>query len=418
MDMTRKHAFCARRAACSLIALGCGIVAACSNEGPASLAPAAEAQKTPPAAPAAKGPAKSLPKGAFQVKLAEIPDPTGFGGVAARVLVPIGWRTEGGVVWAPNLNCAADPASFGWSAVSPDGASRIELFPGEMWMASNSLQTQCMYADFQNVESYLTAYVQRRYPGARRIEYRSRIDFLDLNKDYLQASIALINNSGTGIKAWADAGELVYSHTENGVEMRGVVSASAMFYAAQAWDSFNNRPLMTLTGAVMSTFAARGPAAGFDPKMAEMIRKSVKPDYAWAQKYIDHKLKIGGANVENTRKTAAIIVANGAAMTAATIAANQAATKGYADRVATAERQADRNASTAETDDRIQRERIESIRGVETYNDPLYGGTVQLDNTYDHAWRVQNADSYILTNDPNFNPGLYNIDAQQLKPVP
>ena len=24
-------------------------------------------------------------------------------------------------------------------------------------------------------------------------------------------------------------------------------------------------------------------------------------------------------------------------------------------------------------------------------------------------------DSYILTNDPNFNPGLYNIDAQQLK---
>ena len=69
--------------------------------------------------------------------------------------------------------------------------------------------------------------------------------------------------------------------------------------------------------------------------------------------------------------------------------------------------------------DRQQRERIEAIRGVETYNDPVAGRPVQLDSTYQHAWRVNNRDdTYILTNDVNFNPGAYDIDAQPLKPLP
>ena len=64
-----------------------------------------------------------------------------------------------------------------------------------------------------------------------------------------------------------------------------------------------------------------------------------------------------------------------------------------------------------------QRESIEAIRGVETYLEPVAGGVVQLDNTYDHAFRVRDG-SYLLTNDPNFNPGQFGIEADQLKVVP
>jgi hypothetical protein len=53
--------------------------------------------------------------------------------------------------------------------------------------------------------------------------------------------------------------------------------------------------------------------------------------------------------------------------------------------------------------DRTQRETIESIRGVETYNDPHYGGTVQLSNQYQHAWQLRDG-SYVLTDDVNFDP--------------
>ncbi|MCA9271121.1 MAG: hypothetical protein KDA41_21715, partial [Planctomycetales bacterium] len=64
--------------------------------------------------------------------------------------------------------------------------------------------------------------------------------------------------------------------------------------------------------------------------------------------------------------------------------------------------------------DRMQRESIEAIRGVETYRDPVDGYNVQLDANYDHAWRVNNNDTYILTKDPNFNPGQYGIEATQM----
>ena len=65
----------------------------------------------------------------------------------------------------------------------------------------------------------------------------------------------------------------------------------------------------------------------------------------------------------------------------------------------------------------MQRERIEGIRGVETYHDPVDGNQVQLDANYEHAWRVNGQEAYILTRDPNFNPGAYGIEATQMGTV-
>nr|MBP6671337.1 hypothetical protein [Gemmatimonadales bacterium] len=60
--------------------------------------------------------------------------------------------------------------------------------------------------------------------------------------------------------------------------------------------------------------------------------------------------------------------------------------------------------SQNESSDRTQRERVEAIRGVETYNDPAGAGTVQLSSLYQHAWRLRDG-SYLLTNDVNLDPG-------------
>ncbi|MDP3737455.1 MAG: hypothetical protein Q8R02_08695 [Hyphomonadaceae bacterium] len=384
----------------------------------ALITPQAEAQKAvmSNSTPAARS--KTLPPGALEVQLVEIVDSAGFGRpmTAARALVPVGWRTEGGVQWSRGTPGCADPAVFGWAAVSPDGLSRIELFPTELWQASNSLQVQCQYGEFQDIRSYLTAYLQRRHPGARVINYKPRRDFLDAQKEYLEAKIAMTNNSGLGMRAWADAGELSYSQRENGVEIEGIVSAAGIFYASSASNPLGGPPLMTLTAQTNTTFAARAPKGKLDSKVVEAIRKSVKLDPAWAQEYFKLLLQIGGVQTQGVKDRAGIIVAGGAALTASTIAANQAAANravknSYADPYTSSTS----SSSSSGTDDRAQRERIESIRGVETYDDPLYGGTVQLDNTYDHAWRVQTSDTYILTNDPSFNPGAYDINAQQLR---
>ena len=66
--------------------------------------------------------------------------------------------------------------------------------------------------------------------------------------------------------------------------------------------------------------------------------------------------------------------------------------------------------------DRTQREFVEAVRGVETYHEPVEGGVVQLDNTFNHAWRVRDG-SYLLTDDPNFRPGLIGLEGQELRRV-
>jgi hypothetical protein len=387
-------------------AIGLILLTACTNAGgnaPAAAA-APEPQAAAPARPAVQAPAKPLPPGVLQVQVAEIPDAAGQSKVAARVLVPAGWRGQGGVKWATSAHCQ-DPATFAWEAVAPDGITRVELFPTEGWQASNSgVRLECQPGTMQDMRSYLTAYITRRFPGAQPGEYRPRPDFMDAQREYIQATIAMVSNAGVGMRAWADAGELQYTARENGVEVSGLVAASAMFYMGQSMNPMGGPPLTILTAATTGTFGARAPRGQLDLALAEAIRKSVRLDPRWAADLLNLKTQLGGEQVRGVRDRAAIIVAGGEALTAATIAANNAATQGYAQRMATS--------------DRMQRERIEGIRGVETYNDPIAGGTVQLDNTFNHAWRVANSESYILTKDPNFDPRAFNIEAQKLQVTP
>jgi hypothetical protein len=378
-----------------------------------ALAVATLASRDAAAQPAGRAGA-ALPPGAFRVEVAEIVDASGFGRpmVAARVLVPSGWQGRGGVQWATRP--CQDPATFAWSAASPDGSSGVDFFPGQTWAAGTSGSGDCAPGNFQTVRAYLEAHVQSRVPGARVLDYRARPDFLETSKEHYDALIRMVNQSGTGMRAWVDAGEILYAFERNGVQMRGIAAAVATFYGAELANPLGGAPLWNLTGGTRGAFGAYAPDGQLDFAKVEAIRKSVKPDAAWLAEMFKLNEKLGEINARGTRERAAIIIAGGAAMTRATIEANQIASRNYAD---VSSSSGGNSSSTSATDDRIHRERLESLRGVETYHDPVEGGTIQLDNTFDHAWRVNNDKAYILTNDPNFNPGLYDIDAQQLRVV-
>lgn len=387
--------------------LGAMALAAALSAGPAW------AQTTTAKPPAAKvtGPAKPLPKGSYQMQVATIPD-SNTRAPAARVLVPAGWTSQGFMQWTNTPPGCADPAVFAWSATSPDGKSMFQLFPNELWTFSNTTQSPCTYGEFMDMQSYLTAFVQQNVRGASNLQYRQRPDLLEPQREDIAFKQQIVNNSGLGMRFWPDAGELTFTYTENGVRMKGVIGGTGRFYLNELYNPLGGPPLRGLNAQTNSTYAASFPADEFDAQLVEGMRKSVKLDNAWAAKYMDLLLRMSNAQTQGVKDRAAIIIASGQALTQATIARNNAAAnaavaKTYADPAP--------KSSSGDTEDRMQRERIESVRGVETYDDPVYGGTVQLDNTYDHAWRVNNNDSYILTNDPNFNPGLYNIDAQQLK---
>jgi hypothetical protein len=136
------------------------------------------------------------------------------------------------------------------------------------------------------------------------------------------------------------------------------------------------------SGSTLPGFAMRAPHGQLDFKVAEMIRKSGRENPAWSSRIAQHHAKISGIQIQGARERSRIIAQTGEEIR---------------------QMQADSWRQYNDSSDRMAREASEAIRGVETYNDPYYGGTVQLDNTYEHAWQL-NDGSYVLSHDSFFEP--------------
>ena len=406
-------------------ALAALLIAGLSACQPAQSAPAAEKASPPvstPGKPAAKPRAKApLPKDALVLKRAKITDPGVIRkGNALTVLVPDGWTTKGGIE-SKNDFCS-EFFGVNWTAASPDGQSTFLIFPTEGWQASNTpLQSTCMNASFQSTGDYLAARIQYMYPGAKILGYTPREDFSRDAQEFSRRIQQMSAQNGLNMQVWADGGEMSFSFKQNGKEMHGMLAATTQFYVSSVYDPWGGPPMQSLTAATLGTFGATAPAGQLNAKLAEAVRRSVTPDADWLKAYFKITAQRGQINVQAAEERAGMIVAGGAAATKANIEAFRnmtaaTAANGMPDPIKTGSGGTVSYSSEA-SDDRRQRESIEAVRGVETYYDETGEQNVQLDATYDHAWRVTNNDTYILTNDPNFNPGAYDIQATEMKVV-
>ncbi|OZB13215.1 MAG: hypothetical protein B7X53_16580 [Hyphomonas sp. 34-62-18] len=368
---------------------------------------------------------QTLPADAILLQRAIIRDP----GVVAQmdaltILVPDGWTTQGGIVQQQDR--CSEVFGVDWSATSPDGGSSMFIFPTEGWQASTTpMNATCPYATFTSAEQYLSARVQASFPNARLTAYRPREDYTKAAAQQARDLQMMANQAGVGMRVWADGGEVEFTFSgQNGAEMQGLVAVTATFMMSEPlYNPMGGPPLQTLSAATLGTFGAVAPRGELNVPLAEAVRRSLTPQADWLEKLFAIKAQLGQMAARNTEERAAMIVAGGAAATKRNIEtyrkmAEATRANGIPDPVKTgSDGPASKLYTTDETEDRIQRESIEGIRGVETYLDPVDGHQVQLDATYDNAWRITNQDAYILTNDPNFNPGLYNIEATQLKTV-
>jgi hypothetical protein len=187
------------------------------------------------------------------------------------------------------------------------------------------------------------------------------------------------------------------------------MGVSAIIYVSQYASPLDGSPRASVTGSTLGTFAVTGPAEGIDTVLVEATRRSIRPDAEWLMQLAQLMSQINQMAVDGTRQRAAIIVAGGAAATRANIETMRNAT-GY---------NGGGEAFPGDAaSDRMQRRSIEAIRGVNTYEAPVSGGTVQLDHTFENAWRVNNKDAYLLTRDSDFEPARYGIEATRLKVIP
>mgnify|MGYP007112249489 CR=1 FL=1 len=74
----------------------------------------------------------------MRLRIAKIMDPSGFEKpmLAASSTIPHDWKTEGGVIWRVQGECAPGQTAE-WAARSPDGKATISLLPTARWSANN-----------------------------------------------------------------------------------------------------------------------------------------------------------------------------------------------------------------------------------------------------------------------------------------
>lgn len=325
----------------------------------------------------------------LRVQRAEIMDRNGFERpmVAYTMFVPSGWKTEGGVEYSQAANNCGLVSRINWKATAPDNSGAIQVIPEEKWSAASFPvpENGCPRSQVQQARGYLEWWVQRNRPGARVMDYRERAD--------LAAPFKAIARSSPGMKSWADAGEILIAYQVNGRPVREAISSASFFILTEMPSLNPGQSQQLLQGMTAPGFAMRMPEGSLNFKMIEALRQSIHSAPEWQARMnqaanernriaMESNRQMAETNRREAAKRSEII-----AQTGREIADIQMGTW----------------QSRSESMDRQQRETIEGIRGVETYNDPHYGGTVQLSNQYQHAWQLRDG-SYVLTDDVNFDP--------------
>lgn len=337
------------------------------------------------------------PPNTYRFQRATIIDRQGFGRplTAASLLIPAGWNSEGGIVWQiNNSGCGKNGTRFEWHAVAPDGTSAVEILPEETWTGNNlpiaGMQQTCPNITITTVKDFLSWYVQRHRPNARILDYRARPDLVKKLQQFNRTD----NTLGGQMETRVECGEALLGYSLNNQEVREAMSVATVFYLSRMQGVFPGEIREFLTLSVLPGFAVRAPNGELDFRLVETIRRSIQPGAEWSAAMAQHNAKIAQINLKGAADRHAI-----QQKTFQEIAEiNQ---QGYENRQAIMDRSHERFS--------------QAIRGVDTFVDSSSNEQVELPNTYDNVWRL-NDGTYLLTDDPNFQPGTdLGVDGHQLE---
>lgn len=325
-----------------------------------------------------------MPPGALRVQMVEIIDTNGFEQPmpASFAFIPVGWQAHGGVQWGRQFACT-NGFNYNWRAQSPDGLQTVAVLPQQKWETNNygaaPSTPGCPSAAITSIQQYLQQVVAGMRPDASVMDYRPRPDLAAKLQHFNQVTPSAMGE----MRTWVESGEAMFGWSEQGRSMRGVVAASAVFSLMRNNALGAGQTMEALTGFVFPGFIATAPERQLNLQFTEAIRQSFLPNPAWEARISRHNVAIfRSGQAEERKRSHAISEYND-----------------YVSRI-----REETNAMRSASDERRQREFGETIKGVQTYNDPnAAGGQVELSNMYNHAWRL-NDGSYVLSNDASFEP--------------
>lgn len=311
---------------------------------------------------------------------------------AFGLLVPEGWRMEGGIVWRPELS---NLALFQMRLSDPQGVRAIEVFPDipNIW-------SQQGFWGFGPGSLYLGSYV------VQPLEPGDYVRLILLPQVRGRVAPKVIRTEP--MPEWAR--QVAPTVQEPGV-MKQVAAARTRIEYQEGTRTIEEDIYCVLVYTQMPPVIYWGPewAFGFRAEKGQLDRQAallqaVSASLRMNPRWFGHVMQVREAWIQN--QMAAI-------RSAGELSRYIAQTT---DQMSDAQMQAWQNRRASE--DRTAEAFIQYIRGVETYRDPYSARDVQLPTGYSNVWASRDG-QYVLADDPNFDPNASSRGSwQRINPIP
>jgi hypothetical protein len=339
---------------------------------------------------------------------------------AYSILLPKGWKTEGGVFWTgPGQSCAGTNMSF--KAKSADEKYSIEILPFFSWSWSNNPQTQqfnqslgstpyCSFGQPLDAEQYLKNVFANELqnpvitgikPNAAVVEEMDKINE-KTRRELMRYGASQVNfrNTANVAKAkWNDGAE--------GLLMCGVANIESVIP-----NVYNGTYSISYTSTAAQRVVFKYPAGKSEEaeKMFTVIMGSFRTNPVWRDAVNSYWAAVREQKNRDHIGKIQIMDAQTAAIGKATIErGNQ--------RLTDMDNQLRNWEAKQSSQDKMHTNFIKTIREVENYRDET--GKIELSGGYNHAWSRSDGSSYIMSNSPNFDPSSVFQDQrwQEMKKV-
>lgn len=334
-------------------------------------------------------------------------DKEGFGYEAFRLMVPEGWRFQGGISW--NFNCVP-PASFtAFTITSPDGGSvmeqlrHIDLF----WSDDPNLRMSYAQAGMEiippagAVDFLRNFFIPRFRPNASGLSVMDTQTLPELAQQTAEMAQYQMNVFGQispfqfPFEIRADAARIKMEYSNGGRKIVEDATVSITYMIAYMQSMYGGSVSGITWIPIVSTFQAPGDEINEKIKIFKIITDSRKDNPVWA---------------ENCIKLAATVTRDRLRNQRAIFDRMQKAGRTQSE---IGDMIMDSYQKRNDAYDRIFDNYSEAIRGVDSYVDPINDWKVELPTGYNNAWT--NGNDYVFSDDPGFNPNVgSNLNWEQM----
>lgn len=329
---------------------------------------------------------------------ARIRDENGFAEPieAYSILLPKGWRTEGGVRWVVNAQCPADAVQNRLTATSPDSRFRLEVFPQNNWqwfddpmMLQNAAANAqsgfggCPLArPFDAAQFLEQVLVPNELRGATLLSHQANAEMSALMGEHARQNNAAFQAAGVQVQSRpsAEIGRLQWADGRIGIVLCAVEQTVAMMPNLLNGGTYASYQCRATVKTVLSAPASSETEAG---RILATIVASTRINPTWQAAVQKVYGNIARVEQQENAKRAAIWRQSQQEI-------------GDLQRRTWEEGQASR--------DRISEGWGQVLRGVETWSAPD-GGRIELSAGYNEAWSKPDG-TYLLSNDPLFDPNV------------